>query len=472
MSIDYSKKLKTSRIRKSSKPGRDFNMEMESDRGRILGMAAIRRLQQKTQVFPLESNAAVRSRLTHSLEVQQTGRYIAKTLLQRLSETEFEDVNGLKEFSEGMVSAVEMSCLLHDIGNPPFGHLGEEAITKWTSENITELFTRYEADPLYHKLTKDLCAFDGNPQGLRIIHNLQTLNLTCTQMAATLKYTRGAFEDRDTEIAWHKKPGFFYTEKDQVDKINEELELDNTRRHPLAYIMEAADDISYCIADVEDAVDKGIVSVARLIELMKAKNQKYGTDESKEHISEFIKQLEKSYTETGDIHQFTVSLRTGFIAEMVQHVSQQYIDNHEEIFNGKYSKTLIGEDNIHFYFSEVLRKIAIKYIFSNSEVESLELKGFRVLSELLEIYKPLLLFSRDSFRELVDKGSLKGKPVETRLFHRLPYTHKQRYLKVIDDSTSGIKELYHRVRLLIDYVSGMTDTYAMEEFHNLTGISY
>ena len=162
----------------------------ESDRGRIINSAAIRRLQQKTQVFPLERNAAVRSRLTHSLEVQQTGRYIAKEILETLKNQGGLEKYGLRELAGAFESPVEMACLLHDVGNPPFGHFGEAAINDWFDANlpaelVDPLIAGVEGDEqrdgfnqLNAMIRQDLCHFEGNAQAIRTVHTLLQLNLT------------------------------------------------------------------------------------------------------------------------------------------------------------------------------------------------------------------------------------------------------------------------------------------------------
>ncbi|VDZ71882.1 deoxyguanosinetriphosphate triphosphohydrolase [Atlantibacter hermannii] len=174
----------------------------ESDRGRIINSPAIRRLQQKTQVFPLERNAAVRTRLTHSMEVQQVGRYIAKEVLSRLKERKLLAEYGLDELTGPFESIVEMSCLMHDIGNPPFGHFGEAAINDWFRQRlmpadattqplsddrcqvaVLKLREGEEAlNDLRRKIRNDLCQFEGNAQGIRLVHTLLRMNLTWAQV--------------------------------------------------------------------------------------------------------------------------------------------------------------------------------------------------------------------------------------------------------------------------------------------------
>ena len=155
--MNYSQKLKTTRSRQSSIEGRCFNEEMESDRGRAVNSAAVRRLQQKTQVFPLETNAAVRSRLTHSLEVQQVGRYISKLVIKEFSSRGLLEELEIADNIDGFISAIEVACLLHDVGNPAFGHFGEEAINIWGKKTLTDIFNEKDANERdCKKLIKDL----------------------------------------------------------------------------------------------------------------------------------------------------------------------------------------------------------------------------------------------------------------------------------------------------------------------------
>jgi len=249
--------------------------QLESDRGRIINSAAVRRLQQKTQVFPLERNAAVRSRLTHSLEVQQTGRFIVRTLYKQLGSRAA--TFGLDGLETALESLVEMTCLMHDIGNPPFGHFGEYAIGEWFERHLDELFAAAvppgQGDTgLRQRMLDDLNHFEGNAQAIRLVVSLQRLNLTYTQTAGLLKYVRPAYmprPDKGTPGAYlQKKPGFYLSEEPFVRALQAALQMQPCTRHPLAYVMEAADDIAYCLADIEDSVEKGIFSIEQLAQLL------------------------------------------------------------------------------------------------------------------------------------------------------------------------------------------------------------
>jgi dGTPase len=284
--IDYAKILSSSRIRTSSRSERTILTESESDRGRILFCAAFRRLQQKAQVFSMEPNAAVRSRLTHSIEVSQLGRYIADEVGQRLLK------NGqLDALQQGaLVNFVETACLMHDIGNPPFGHFGEAAIQDWFGKNGEETLRSAVRMPKgsdadlhcgeIQRALSDFIEFDGNPQGLRIVTRLQWntdefgLNLTKTALASFLKNVRCA---GDKDIGkFTKKAGYFTTEEDLVQQVWKDFGYASPQRFPLTYMMEAADDIAYCISDLEDSFEKEIIHSATALPEIEQRYQTLG----------------------------------------------------------------------------------------------------------------------------------------------------------------------------------------------------
>lgn len=244
----------------------------------------------KTQVFPLERNAAVRTRLTHSLEVQQVGRYIAKEVLSRLKEQKLLEEYGLEELTGPFESVVEMACLMHDIGNPPFGHFGEAAINDWFRQRLApgdalgqpltddrcevQALRLHEGETalnaLRRKVRQDLCSFEGNAQGIRLVHTLMRMNLTWAQVGCILKYTRPAWWFEATPASHSylmKKPGYYLAEEEYVARLRKELDLAPYNRFPLTWIMEAADDISYCVADLEDAVENVFSALSSFISI-------------------------------------------------------------------------------------------------------------------------------------------------------------------------------------------------------------
>ena len=490
--MNYNTKLKTVRARTTSIEGRCFNEEMESDRGRAINSAAVRRLQQKTQVFPLETNAAVRSRLTHSLEVQQVGRYISKTIIKELSKKGQLAELGIEGNTDGFVSAIEVACLLHDIGNPAFGHFGEEAINLWGSKELTAIFNeRFSNEPECSKLIKDLSNFEGNAQALRLLHNLQSLNLTYTQLACLIKYTRGAYEEKPektNEYAYRKKkPGFYFSEKSLFEDINEALSINDGCRFPLTYIMEAADDISYCIADVDDAIDKGILTVEQLHhEIKKTWSNFKENPKIKNHVVEsgyLLKIADRAYQKYqseshNKDHTYILTLRTTLVNDLSKYAAARFIENHQKIFDGELDESLLDGNDEYNLATKTFKKVAINNIFNSTEIENLELKGYAVISGLLKIYTPLIELSYEDFKTLITENNLKAHPIESRLFHKLSTKHKGRYKedtkatfsKTAPSTKEKMIELYSRTRLIIDYISGMTDQFALEEFQHLTAI--
>ena len=480
--IDYSKKLTTDRY---LYPIKNIDGSIESDRGRILSSPAFRRLQKRTQVFALELNASIRTRLTHSLEVGQTARYIAKTILEKLK-VDGKDY-GLKGLDNAFISTAEMTSLLHDIGNPPFGHSAEETINKWVELNaipILEKFesSNYQIDELKKIIKRDITNYDGNAQAIRLITKLQRLNLSYTQILSVLKYTRGAYEQKPSKenplYYLKKKPGFYFSEKEDVTQIQNSLEVQNGHRFPITYIMEAADDISYLTADLEDAVEKGILSLKEVYNLIKKECEK----ENEHYLLEIIEDKYNQVQENEEAYQFNMFftiVRAKLVGSLVQHVAQIYVDNHESIFNGSFGHALLEYNKQSKYYKavKILQNISIKNIYQNKKVEELELQGYTIVNTLLDIYKPLLKLNVGEFKSLVEGDSKKIDCfVSPKLIKRISskqivaYKEDTNKLDSLNYEEYRVLEWYFRVRLIIDYISGMTDDYALEEYKILTAI--
>ena len=482
MMIDYSKKLTTDRY---LYPIKNIDGSIESDRGRILSSPAFRRLQKRTQVFALELNASIRTRLTHSLEVGQTARYIAKTILAKLEESG-EDY-GLQGLDNAFVSTAEMTSLLHDIGNPPFGHSAEETINRWVELNAIPILDKfdsstYQIDELKKKIKQDITNYDWNAQAIRLITKLQRLNLSYTQILSVLKYTRCAYEQKpskeDEFYYLKKKPGFYLSEKEDVELIQNTLEVEAGHRFPLTYIMEAADDISYLTADLEDAVEKGILSLKEVYSLIKQECQK----EDEHYLLDIIEDKYNQVQQNEEAYQFNMFftiIRAKLVGSLVQHVSKIYIDNHEAVFNGTFSDALLEYDKESKYYKavKILQNISVKNIYQNKKVEELELQGYTIVNTLLDIYKPLLKLNAGEFKSLVDGNSKKVDCfVSPKLIKRISskqivaYKEDTNKLDSLHYEEYTVLEWYYRVRLVIDYISGMTDDYALEEYKILTAI--
>jgi dGTPase len=300
-----------------------------SDKARVIFSSSFRRLQQKAQVFSLEKNPAVRSRLTHTLEVANTGSIIAKKVAQKLiARNELR-----KEFEVPFIDITETCCLLHDIGNPPFGHFGEAAIQRWFSKNWEEAFKASSNNPEIPKtlseiLINDFLFFDGNPQGLRMALHLQDfpdlykgigLNLTYSQILSFVKYNANP---NDAKEGNSKKPGYFYSEAEKIETIKTYLNW--PIRFPITYLMEAADDISYCMSDIEDGIEKDIIDsrhfFEKLFSLWKIDNLKsFGFDIE-------TKDLSTRY----HFFRFKVHLTRA----LIERASDIYINNQDKIAKG------------------------------------------------------------------------------------------------------------------------------------------
>ncbi|MCT7546638.1 dGTPase [Aliarcobacter cryaerophilus] len=479
--IDYKKRLT---LHREFYPLDNIDISVESDRGRIFSSAAFRRLQKRTQVFALELNASIRSRLTHSLEVAQNARYIARTILDELKKNDLKTY-GLEDMENAFISTSEMTSLIHDIGNPPFGHFAEETINKWLKINILPKLESFESstkglEDLKSILKSDICNYDGNAQAIRIITKLQRLNLSYFQIIAVLKYTRGAFENKpdnsDSLNYLKKKPGFYYSEKDLVEKIQTTLNIKAGHRFPITYIMEAADDISYLTADLEDSVEKGILSLDEVYNIITSEC----TKQNEEFLLEIInKQYEKAKKndEPYQFNMFFTFLRVTLVTNFVKHVSSIFIENHQAIFEGSFNHALLEYDKQSKYYKalKVLQDISKMYIYQNKEVQTLELQAYTILNGLFDVYKPILELTTNDFSKLLKDEKIDcfiSKRLIKRISSKQIVAYKNDIKKLNTDNIEeyNILEFYYRVRLIIDYISGMTDDFALEEYKILHAI--
>ncbi len=498
--IDFKQKLNYQRKFSQSSIHHDdevqVNRQFESDRGRIINSAAIRRLQQKTQVFPLERNAAVRSRLTHSLEVQQIGRYISKTILAELTRQDLLKTYGLSDRLMAFESLVEMACLMHDIGNPPFGHFGEAAIKDWFSRQldpdylpdtdirpdnckvaVLRLTGEEKKDVFRRQLRKDLCQFEGNAQAIRLAHSLLRLNLTYAQIGCILKYTCPAYrlEEPPAEFSYlMKKKGYYWSEDSFIRELRKKLQMGDFCRFPLTYIMEAADDISYCIADLDDAVEKDMFNVEQLVGYLTKEWEENGGHRKGDLFEATVTQAYKktANNEAGrNLHeQFFMYLRVFITGKLVPYTARLFIKHLPAIYAGTFNHALLEGDGDEHRLLKTLKNVTRKQVFNHPEVEELELQGYRIITGLLDFYSPLLALSRQDFMALDQNNFHKKYFIETRLLHKLSTKHRFAYRQAVegivatDETEKAMIEFYYRARLIQDYISGMTDHYAYEEY--------
>ncbi len=286
--MNWNQLLSTKRSRGSTNKyskSSDLRSEFEKDYHRIIGSASFRRLQDKTQVFPLDKSDFIRTRLTHSLEVSS----FAKSLGQNIGENILayrRDPSFTPRMKEDICSILQCAGLIHDIGNPPFGHFGEVEIREWFERKLPVL--KFRGTPISEVLTEqmrqDLYHFEGNAQALRLVTKLHFLvddsgmNLTYALLGTIIKYPVSSIEinKRSGDIK-DKKMGYYYADKEIFEEIQKETGT-NGKRHPLTFILEAADDIAYKTADIEDAFVKGFISYNRLLEELKELQMLYRQD--------------------------------------------------------------------------------------------------------------------------------------------------------------------------------------------------
>lgn len=482
----YSTLLTTTRLRMSDVSDRTIVTESESDRGRVLFCAAFRRLQQKAQVFSMEPNAAVRSRLTHSLEVSQLGRYISDEIGNRLGKL----IEPLERAA--FVNFVETACLMHDIGNPPFGHFGEAAIQKWFSENGEQSVKKAmhmtngelgSDDPRLIDTLADFKEFDGNPQGLRIVARLQWntdefgLNLTKTSLASFLKYVRRS-GDKPGGL-FKKKAGYFFTEETLVKSVWEELNYLKPQRFPLAYVMEAADDIAYCVSDLEDSFEKGLVheqTALKEIEDSFLKRELSLDDKDYLSIKQALSAVRSGMREDGRPFTYT-DFRTSLNRTIVAYVADRYVAEHSAVLDGTLDGLLPLSSPCGAVL-DVLKSFCRNHVYGHESIQRTELAGYTAIRGLLDNFAPLLQCSRARFLAALD-NQIKdptGKPIiiESKLLRLFPEKYIKVYRHTIKnhtvDSSGNFLEWNARAHLVVDFISGMTDDFSMTTYRTLAGM--
>lgn len=510
--MNWEKLLSTERIRKSGKNSNDIRNEFESDFGRIIFSPALRRMHDKTQVFPLTANDNIHSRLTHSNEVMSIGYTFglklssSKIIQDRTKKSEAELLRILPVILKNV-------CLIHDIGNAPFGHFGETVISDYF-ENIKD--TNFNT--LTEEQKVDFTQYDGNAQGLRVITKLQYLNdiyglnLTYATLAAYLKYPN-ANRKEDHTIIEKSKHGVFFSEREFFNKIittcGLRLNDNNVVRHPLAYLMEAADSIAYYIMDIEDGFNTNLLNIDDI-----AKAFKIDISPSMKESS-IRKQLRKTYTnnELTDERKI-VNFRIYLMTYLVDLAFERFETNLAKIEDGKYDNELIKDDVDEIAI--VLEKLCIDKIFSSREINSLETTGYSVFTGLLNYYIKFLFHENKKFRRralsLISKSIIDCAIEESlqdictkRKEEEKSNQSKVNELDKISHEISEYKELeggdsngkvnfdkinklkkeiynnlapkfedldnYYKFRVILDFISGMTDNFALNHYNNISGQS-
>lgn len=411
--------------------------EYQRDFDRLIFSSPFRRLQNKTQVFPLPGSVFVHNRLTHSLEVSCVGRSLGENVSRELrhkypkSDAHFEDI----------ASIVSAACLAHDLGNPPFGHSGEKAISSFFSEgkgkNLKNIIKNEK------RRWTDFTSFDGNANAIRLLmHQFKGRReggfvLTYSTLASIIKYPFSS------ELCGNKnKFGFFESEEKAYQTIAEELKIPclsskplKFARYPLVFLVEAADDICYQIMDIEDAHKLHLIST----EVAKQLLLDFFDEEDKKKKKEILKLV-------SDVNEQISYLRASVIGLLVNECSDVFIRNEEAILKGTFEGSLIKHINERCKKAyKNCSDFAGENIYRSRDVLDVELAGYRIIGFLLEKFTDAIQNPEHTYSKL--------------LLQRIPTQFEPQ-----SDYT------YTRLQSVIDYISGMTDVYALEMYRKITGM--
>jgi dGTPase len=415
----------------------DDRSEFQRDYDRLIFSAPFRRLQNKTQVFPLPGSVFVHNRLTHSLEVACVGRSLGVNVAHKLKSKKNIETPYLEEIG----SIISAACLAHDLGNPPFGHSGETAIATYFSEGNGQHLKAEMTDEEW----KDIICFEGNANAFRLLtHQFNGRRpggfvLTYSTLAAIVKYPYASIYSDPKK----QKFGFFDSEKADYEKIAAELGIPRSpknpnqfARHPLVYLVEAADDICYQIMDIEDAHKLKILT----------------SDETKELFLNFfdaerkVRRQETMLLVT-DINEQISYLRSSVIGQLIEECSAVFAENEEAILNGTFTLSLIKQlppQSAEAY--KKCEKMALAKIYRSSEVLDIELAGYKIILTLLEHLVTAVLNPKKAYS-------------------------KQLLLRIPEQYETNSPTVYGKIMAVLDYISGMTDIYALDLFRKITGMN-
>ena len=418
---------------------KDDRSEFQRDFDRLIFSAAFRRLQNKTQVFPLPGSIFVHNRLTHSLEVSCVGRSLGDSISNRLL-NKHPELAGTHVTEIGAI--VSAACLAHDLGNPPFGHSGEKAISTYFSEG-KGLALKEQLSPMEWE---DLIHFEGNANAFRLLTH-QFLGrrkggfvMTYSTLASIVKYPYPSI------LAGKKsKFGYFASEMDDYLKIAQELDIKRLSaegeaplyaRHPLVYLVEAADDICYQMMDIEDAYKLKLLTPRETKELY----QLFLNEKQRARVDEVFRLV-------SDENEQIAYLRATVIGILVKECTKVFMENEDSILEGTFEGTLIKhiDKQLNDAYKQCT-KVAVEKIYRSRDVLDIELAGFHVISTLLEL--------------MIDAVQSPDKAYSELLINRV-------------SSQYDIKAptLYGKIQAVLDYISGMTDVYALDLYRKIKGNS-
>ena len=431
----------------------DCRNPFENDFTRVVFSSAFRRLQDKTQVFQLDKGDFVRTRLTHSLEVSSLGRSIGLSVEKKLVETGY-----MSEEKTGFIPSILATAgLIHDLGNPPFGHFGEDSM-RWF---FKELFNKNP--DIENKLSKqekaDFLFFDGNVQTFRVLRRLHFvrdrdgMNLTHAILATIVKYPFNSLEGNQKDKGLcHKKFGFFSSEENDFHDIQKTFGLSG--RFPLTFLLEAADDIAYSVADIEDACKKGVLSKSDFEEFLEQNLVLLSQKETQFNLlDEFVSNynsISLSYKNRLDLAMQHFRIRVQNF--MIDAAVEEYCKNIDDIIEGNYDKDLLQNSYCSNTIS-ALKDIGVKKIFTHKSILENEVIGFNVINYILEKITPVVLSEGKD-----------GNPISKRIYETMSSNYRFVYENFTERTT------YNKLQLAADYICGMTDNFALKLYHKWQGL--
>jgi dGTPase len=425
----------------------------EKDYDRVVFSSAFRRLQDKTQVIPLPESDFVHTRLTHSLEVSCVGRSLGKKVGENIiKKYKLDNIVSVSDFS----AIVATACLSHDLGNPPFGHSGESAISNYFKNGNGK---KYEAKIKNEEKWSDLVNFEGNANGFKMLTGSRKsvgggIKLTYTTLASFVKYPTKSLKSENEKKKYKnkisfKKYGYFQADKDIFCDIFDELGINKITgyyysRHPIAFLVEASDDICYRIMDFEDGIRIGLIPFETGEDLLKKIVDKEFDD--------------GKYSSIKDKREKIGYLRAKAINKLINECSGIFLEIEKNILNGKFDEPLIDKiESKNILYN--IENISIEKVYKSTNVIQIETAGFKVVGGLLDMF----IEAVNDLNEYRDKKKLgKEKPLSRNLIDLLPE-------QFLIDGKPG-ENLYERILQVCEFVAGMTDTYAVMLYKRLQGI--
>lgn len=446
----------------------DNRSEFEKDYHRIIGSASFRRLQDKTQVFPLDSSDFIRTRLTHSLEVSSIAKSFGQSVGVRLRQKGYVTA----EQAAAIEDILLCSGLLHDIGNPPFGHFGETVIRDWFRENLDKI--EFKGRPvgawLSDQMKEDLYNFEGNAQSFRVVTRLHYLvdehgmNLTKALLNTIIKYpvSSDRIQPKCGDIC-KKKMGYFYADKERFQDVVDSTGAGESR-HPLTYLLEAADDIAYSTADIEDGFKKGILSYSRLKYLLESSHCE---DEKCKYASKRLNDLYERAVDLAEPDPELYAVQNWVITMqgiMIKSVTDSFMDHYEALMAGEQKTDLFCGTPAEMLV-DLLKKIAFENIFNSKGIVKLEVAASTIIGFLLnEFVRAAVKYDTD------EKMTQKEKKLMDMISSNYKRVYKLSAEKIKDVPNQEGEKLYLRMLLVSDSISGMTDHYAKSFYQELNGI--